>query len=298
MDHMSHPDTVLITGSAGQLGRALRRQAPEAVDLVATDKTELDITNAEAAADTFDAVRPDWVMNAAAYTDVDQAEEERDKAFQVNAEGVAHLARAAEQVGSRMVHMSTDFVFDGNRSRPYHPDDDPSPVNVYGESKRAGERHVENILGDRAVILRTAWLYGVTHGDNFVRTMLRLMQERSDLQVVSDQVGTPTEVNGLARAIWNIVAGGLSGYHHWTPAGVASWYDVAIAIRKEAQDAGLLQEAADIQPVPTEAYPTPAARPSYSVLNKQPTWKALGQTPGHWREALRNTLHTEAQPAT
>jgi dTDP-4-dehydrorhamnose reductase len=233
-------------------------------------------------------------VNAAGYTAVDRAEAEPDAAHAVNEEGARHLAEAAAEVGARMLHFSTDYVFDGRQGQPYAPGDRPNPLNVYGASKLAGERAVLGTLGERAVVLRTAWVYAAT-GRNFVRTMLRLLNEPEQVTVVSDQIGTPTSATSVALATWAIaVRPGVHGIAHWTDGGVASWYDFAVAIQGEALQVGLLQRATRILPIPSDAYPTPACRPRYSVLDCSATRLALQQAPEHWRVVLGRILREPA----
>ncbi|AOU98660.1 dTDP-4-dehydrorhamnose reductase [Acidihalobacter yilgarnensis] len=284
---------VLIAGADGQLGRALRASVPPDIEVTALTRAELDITDATAVRETARETAPDWIINAAAYTAVDRAEAEPDLAFAINADGPRHLATAAQAQGVRLVQVSTDFVFDGQCSRPYRPDDATAPLGVYGASKLAGEVAVRERLGADALIVRTAWVYAPL-GNNFVRTMLRLMRERDQLGVVDDQVGTPTCASGLAVAIWSMIGVGLGGTHHWTDAGVASWYDFALAIRDEAFALGLLDRTIPIRPITTAEYPTPAQRPPYSVLDKHETWTALGGAAPHWREALHEVLRETA----
>jgi dTDP-4-dehydrorhamnose reductase len=200
------------------------------------------------------------------------------------------VAQAAQEVGARVIHVSTDFVFDGSKGRPYTPDDEPKPLNVYGRTKLAGEQLVRERTAGAALIVRTAWVYAA-QGHNFVRTMLRLMREREPVGVVCDQVGTPTWARGLARALWIAVERfDIRGLVHWTDAGVASWYDFAVAIQEEALTLGLLPGAVPISPLRTEEFPRPARRPSYSVLDKTSGWAALGGPPPHWRVNLRCML--------
>ncbi len=281
---------VLITGAGGQVGWELQQTAPADVDIIPLQRADLDITDWSATASVMQKYQPDLVINAAAYTAVDKAEEEADKAYKINADGAANIARAAGDCSARLVHLSTDFVFDGCGSAPYQPKDEPKPTGVYGASKLQGERAVMAESSGRAVILRTAWIYSV-HGSNFVKTMLRLMAEGDELNVVVDQLGTPTWAKELATAVW-LVAGktGMQGIYHWTDDGEASWYDFAMAIQEEAYGLGLLQRMIPIKPIKTEEYPTPAKRPAYSVLDKTSTIEALGYKPPHWRESLINML--------
>ena len=230
------------------------------------------------------------IINAAAFTAVDKAEQEVENAYAVNASGALHIAEAARKYSCQLVHISTDFVFDGRKSSPYLPKDKPNPLGVYGKSKLEGEQRVRGVLGKEALILRTAWLYSA-HGNNFVKTMLRLMQERDYVSVVTDQVGTPCWARGLAETIWNLVQRKAKGILHWTDAGVASWYDFAVAIQEEALTVGILEKMIPIRPINTQDYLTPAPRPGYSVLDKTATWKVMqNNEPLHWRANLRYML--------
>lgn len=282
--------TVLITGGNGQLGWELQRTAPAGVSLAAFSSAALDIRELGQVETTIARVAPQVIINAAAYTAVDRAEQERELAYAVNDLGVGNLATVAARQGIRLVQVSTDFVFDGLKSRPYRPDDLPHPLGVYGASKLAGERRLaESMPATAWLLLRTAWVYSC-HGHNFVKTMLRLLSERPQVGVIADQIGTPTWAHGLALAIWRSIDLGLSGIHHWTDAGAASWYDLAVAIQEEALALGLLTATIPIKPLTTEEYPLPAARPAYSVLDKSSLWQALAQPPNHWRVALRQML--------
>ena len=280
----------LLTGANGQLGLELQATVPEGWRLAACGSSDLDVTSVDGAREVLRRERPALVINAAAYTAVDAAEEEAQEAEAVNARGAAHVAEAAREIGARIIHVSTDFVFDGRQSHPYGPGDPTNPLCVYGRTKLEGERGVARISEGSALIVRTAWVYS-SHGKNFVLTMLRLMREKQAVSVVSDQVGTPTWARGLAEALWAAAERpAMSGIHHWTDAGVASWYDFAVAIQEEALEAGLLDRVVPVRPLRTADYPTKAIRPSYSVLDKSATWAALGRTAPHWRVNLRHML--------
>jgi dTDP-4-dehydrorhamnose reductase len=276
---------VLITGANGQLGRALQATVRLGVSIIAAGSAELDIGDAAAVDALLSAERPDAIFNAAAYTAVDKAESEEALAMRINAEGVANLARGAAAVGARLVHVSTDFVFDGRSGIPYAPEAPTAPLGVYGRTKRQGEI----AAGPDALIVRTAWVYG-SQGGNFVRTMLRLMAERDEVRVVADQIGTPTFAASLADALWRLHAAGAKGLFHYTDSGAASWYDFAVAIQEEALAIGLLARAVPVIPIATSDYPTPAARPHYSVLDKSATFALLGGAAPHWRVNLRKML--------
>jgi dTDP-4-dehydrorhamnose reductase len=280
---------VLIVGAGGQLGRELQRAAPPTVHCHAPPRARLDITCQDELRRAVRTHRPDWIINTAGYNAVDAAEREVEAAFAVNQDGAANVALAAEDVGARLLHISTDYVFGGETGRPWRPRDAPAPTSTYGRSKLAGENAVRGALGDRALIVRTAWLYSV-YGHNFVKTMLRLMAERDTVSVVADQVGTPTWARGLAEALWTMIDRQLSGLHHWTNAGVASWYDFAAAIAEEGTACGLLPRAPVVLPIRASDYPAPAPRPVYSVLDKTETWQALGYPPPHWRASLSAML--------
>lgn len=274
----------LIVGANGQLGRALQSCAPAGVELVTHDVDTLDITDAGAIEACLAETQPDVLLNAAAYTAVDKAESDEAAAHAVNATAVGLLADGARRIGARFVHVSTDFVFDGRSGSPYRPDAPTNPLGAYGRTKLAGEQEA----GD-ALIVRTAWVYA-PQGGNFVRTMLRLMAERPEVRVVADQIGTPTYAPGLATALWALAEKGVTGIHHHTDSGAASWYDFAIAIQEEALAIGLLDMAVPVVPIATADFPTPARRPHYSVLDKGSTIAALGEPAPHWRVNLRNML--------
>jgi dTDP-4-dehydrorhamnose reductase len=276
---------VLIVGGKGQLGRGLAATAPEGADIVSHDIDTLDIADAAALKACVEEVRPAILFNAAAYTAVDKAESEEDLALVVNGTAVGTLADAARGAGARFVHVSTDFVFDGTSGVPYAPDAVPNPVSAYGRTKLAGEQ----AAGPDALIVRTAWVYAPA-GGNFVRTMLRLMGERPEVRVVADQIGTPTYAPDLARALWMLAGKGVTGIHHYTDAGAASWYDFAVAIQEEALAIGLLEKAVPVIPIATADFPTPARRPHYSVLDKTSAYAALGGPAPHWRSNLRTML--------
>lgn len=281
---------VLITGAGGQVGRELQRTAPADAQVAAMDRSRLDITDVLALERTIGELQPDLIINAAAYTAVDLAEQQAELAFAVNARGAGNVAAAAARVKARMIHISTDYVFDGRASIPYGPDAVPAPLGVYGQSKLDGEREVLAATGKQALILRTSWLYA-TQGRNFLRTMLGLMETRDEIRVVADQVGTPTWAGSLAAAIWQISGkNGSSGIWHWTDAGVASWYDFSVAILEEARTLGIVRKAVRLIPIRSAEYPTPAPRPAYSVLDKGRTWTLLETQPEHWRVTLRRAL--------
>lgn len=275
----------LIVGAGGQLGHGLIATAPADAEIVSCDQAQLDITDADSVHAFVTKVAPDVIFNAAAYTAVDKAESDAERAQAVNGDAVGHLAAAARAVGARLVHVSTDFVFDGSARTPYAPDAAPAPLGVYGRTKLAGEQ----AAGPEALVVRTAWLYGPV-GANFVRTMLRLMQAHPQVRVVGDQVGCPTYAPALAAALWRLADRGVTGVHHFSDGGQASWYDFAVAIQEDAVSAGLLETAVPVVPITTADYPTPAQRPAYSVLDCTSTYAALGYPATPWRDNLRVML--------
>jgi dTDP-4-dehydrorhamnose reductase len=294
---------VIVTGCSGQLGWELQQTSSNKHDVIYLTSKDLDVTNTQDILALFLAQHPDLVINAAAYTAVDKAESEEVKAYAVNELGVKHLATACKEVGAKLIHISTDFVFDGAKNTPYLPSDQTNPVSIYGASKLAGEQHVHNLLANDAAIVRTAWVYS-QHGNNFVKTMLRLMKEKDQLGVVYDQVGTPTWAQGLAEMVWALAdkmhkeekskQHNQAAIYHWTDAGVASWYDFAVAIQDIAFEKGLLEKKIPIRPIPASAYPTPAKRPSYSVLDKASAEGYSGKTTEYWRVSLEKMLSSFA----
>ena len=287
---MNQNNKVLITGAGGQLGYELQRTAPKGVTVLAASRQQLDISNAESVNTYVEQHQPTAIINAAAYTAVDKAEEEKEQAAAINSAGVRNLAQVAADHKIKLLQVSTDFVFSGDAYSPISPDAACAPQGYYGQSKLDGELAIQEILGDEAYIVRTAWLYSA-HGNNFVKTMLRLMSDRAELGVIADQIGTPTWAHGLAESLWQALEVDATGLHHWTDAGVASWYDFAQGIMEEGESLGLLGKQITLKPLTTADYPTPASRPAYSVLDKTQTWAALGVAGEHWRVALRKMMN-------
>ena len=280
--------TLLITGANGQLGRELRTllDGDSRFDPTYTDVEELDITSPEAVDNMVNRLTPDYIINCAAYTAVDRAEDDEATALLINARAVEILATAAARVGARMIHVSTDYVFDGNGNRPYREDDAPHPVSAYGRTKLAGEQVLQRILPEQSVILRTAWLYS-PHGKNFVKTMLELGRTRDQLRVVYDQVGSPTLASDLARAIITVMTAAEwhPGIYHYTNEGAISWYDFTKAIHRLA---GIT--TCNVQPCLSSEFPAKAHRPAYSVLDKTKFKATFGVTVPYWEEALRQFI--------
>ncbi len=280
---------ILVLGAGGQVGRAVAKAAPAGHDVVAKSHTQLDIGDEATVAATLAQTRADWIVNAAAYTAVDRAESDFAQAQAINDTAVGVLARCAAHVGCRLLHLSTDFVFDGKSNRAYLPGDPTNPLSVYGTTKLGGERRALR-EGRDGIVLRTAWVYD-SSGRNFALTMLRLMRERPEVRVVCDQIGAPTWAAGIAEAIWGLIGAAASpGVFHWTDLGVASWYDFAVAIQEEALARGLLTQAVPIVPIATADYPTPAACPRFSVLNTESSRALVRAAARHWRQNLRKML--------
>ncbi len=281
---------VLVVGGGGQVARAVAACAPLGSEVIVKTRQELDIENESAVIAALTDSGASWLVNGAAYTAVDLAEKDAERAQAINGTAVGGLARASTRAHCRLIHISTDFVFDGLANRAYLPTDPTNPLSVYGASKLAGEREVLAHAAD-AIILRTAWVYAST-GKNFALTMLRLMRERDEVRVVADQIGTPTWASGIAQAIWGFIggAGAAPGIYHWTDLGVGSWYDFAVAIQDEALARGLLTRAVPVIPIPTSAYPTPARRPAFSVLDTEAARAVVPYPARHWRHNLRMML--------
>ncbi len=277
---------ILVTGAGGMLGRDLTALLEEAHDVVPLDHNWLDITDRVAVSKTLSSVRPEVVINCAAYSKVDSAEEEREAAFRVNGLGAQNLALACNEFGVTLCHISTDYVFDGTGSRPYTPFDRTSAVNVYGETKLAGERYIQWLM-ERFYIIRTSWLYG-RHGNSFVKTILNRSEKEEEIKVVSDQMGSPTWTATLSEGIVRIIESGVYGIHHVTDrtSGGISWYDFAAEIVRLSGNPGR------VIPVSSEEYPTPARRPSYSVLDTFYTEVSTGFHPPDWRESLERFIQT------
>jgi len=280
---------LLVTGASGQLGREVVREFQRpGYELLAPDRQAMDFLDPDRVAARASAARADWVINCAAYTQVDRAEDETEQAFIINRDSAGQLAEAVAGYGGRLLHVSTDFVFDGNTKTPYREEDIPHPLSVYGMSKLAGEQAVGRALPG-AIVLRTAWVYGV-HGHNFVKTMLRLAAEGKPLKVVDDQVGSPTWAADIARAIAALVQADASGLLHFTSEGSVSWHGFASAILAEAAQLGFPVKTETVAPIPTAEYPTPAARPSYSVLDTRKIRRYPEVAVPRWRDSLVNML--------
>jgi dTDP-4-dehydrorhamnose reductase len=279
---------ILVLGGGGQVARAVAGSVPASHAVIVKTHQELDIADEAAVTAALTGGHIDWIVNGAAYTAVDLAETQVEEARRINDTAVGVLARAAVGAGCRLLHLSTDFVFDGKANRAYLPTDPTNPLSAYGATKLGGEQQV--LTEGDGIIVRTAWVYAST-GRNFALTMLRLMRERDEVRVVCDQIGTPTWATGIAQAIWGLIdAGATPGIYHWTDLGVATWYDFAVAIQDEALARGLLTRAVPVIPIATAAYPTPAQRPAFSVLDTESARAVVPFPAQHWRHSLRMML--------
>lgn len=285
---------VLITGARGQVGYELMQAVPEWADVTGLGSTELDITDEAAVMTVCRTMRPDLIINAAAYTAVDKAESDRDKAFAVNAVGVDYLGKVAAELNIPMFHISTDYVFDGTKNRPYTERDECNPQSVYGASKLAGEEALIQRTA-RHIILRTSWVFGC-NGNNFVKTMLRLGKERDTLGVIYDQNGCPTSARSVAQFLWGLAERYQQqqqlpwGVYHFCNEKPCSWYEFACAIFDEALKQGLLVKVPTIFPIPTEEYPLPAKRPRYTIMNTSKLMRAFNFSSTFWQHELRDML--------
>ncbi|MCP1104979.1 dTDP-4-dehydrorhamnose reductase [Serratia nevei] len=280
---------VLLTGAAGQLGRCLTDRFPADWTLLATDSLQLDITDSAAIAATVEQFKPDAIVNAAAYTAVDKAESEPEKARAINVDGPAFLATAAANLDIPLVHVSTDYVFDGTATEPYCETAPCSPASVYGQTKFDGECAALKIHS-KTVVIRTAWVFS-EYGNNFVKTMLRVGAQRSELGVVSDQYGCPTYAGDIADVIISMLSNPHLPYgvYHYCGDSAVSWFGFAQAIFEEAQASSLYAHQVKVNPIATHEYPTPASRPAYSILSTEKIC-ALGLSPSPWRQQLKPVL--------
>ena len=281
--------SVLLLGAAGQLGRLVQAHKPDNIRMAGKTHQDFDITDSMTLKTVIAEVKPDIVINCAAYTAVDKAESEPETAYRVNAEAPGNLAALLDPA-SKLIHLSTDFVFSKHSANPYKPGDKPDPVSVYGKSKLAGEEIILRQREQNSIILRVSWLYSAT-GRNFVTSMLRLMRGDKDLNVIGDKFGTPTSAHRLADIIWKLALSETgNGIYHWSDRGVISWYDFAVEIMEQALQSGILDQAVKITSIPSAAYPTPAERPMYSALDSSGTESVLGIKTSSWQEELGKVL--------
>ncbi|MEZ2251541.1 dTDP-4-dehydrorhamnose reductase [Microcoleus sp.] len=288
---------ILLTGGSGQLAQELQPILLSSGEVIAVDRARLDLSQPETIRQAIAEIQPHLVVNAGAYTAVDKAETEPELAQAVNGIAPGIIAEECEKLGATLIHISTDYVFDGSQGYPYRETDSTNPLGSYGKSKLAGEEAIRQ-AGNRHIIIRTAWVYGNGGKGNFVKTMLRLGKDREEIRVVADQIGSPTWTGDLAAAISQIIPEikpEIFGTYQYTNSGVCSWYDFAIAIFEEAEKLGFPLKIQRVIPITTAEYPTPAKRPAFSVLSPVKISGILGTHPPYWRESLRQMLAREVK---
>ncbi|NEO56391.1 MAG: dTDP-4-dehydrorhamnose reductase [Okeania sp. SIO3B5] len=283
---------ILLTGINGQLGHQLQPLLTNIGEVTAVGRENLDLADSNAISQIISQVKPEIIVNAAAYTAVDKSENEPELANAVNSIAPGIMATEAKKLGATLIHISTDYVFDGSQSTPYTETNPTKPLGIYGKSKLEGEKAIRETEANH-IIIRTAWVYGVYGKGNFVKTMLRVGKDREELRVVYDQVGCPTWTGDLAEAIAQIIPqlnSEIYGTYHYTNSGAISWYDFAMTIFEEAKQLGFPLEVKRVVPITTAEYPTPAKRPAFSVLNSGKISKVLGKHSPYWRDGLRQML--------
>ncbi|WP_413683882.1 dTDP-4-dehydrorhamnose reductase [Prochlorococcus sp. MIT 1011] len=290
---------ILLTGSSGQLGKAIISRKPNNVDLIEINREKLDLENEQQCEEIILRYRPDLLINCAAYTDVDKAEKEPKLAKSINSVAPKILSESLLKIGGKLIQISTDYVFNGQTNIAYDENSLRNPVNIYGSTKVGAEEAIQKIFNDSgdATIIRTSWLIG-SYGNNFVDTMLELNEIKDEIRVVSDQIGSPTSIFSLSNVCWKIVdkflinnsGAKLPSILHWSDAGIASWYDLAISIADIALELGLIKKKARILPIYTNEYPRAAKRPPYSLLDSSKARKLLNISSTHWRHMLVEIL--------
>ena len=288
---------VLITGSQGQLGKELQKKIPNDIEVIPTDRKTFNLLNLKDCREFIFDNKPDWIINTAAYTAVDLAEDEEEKALLINGEAPTMIAKALKKTGGKLLQISSDFVFDGKSSIPYKVDDDPNPINIYGKSKLLAENGIKNILQDnnQYIILRTSWVMG-SEGNNFTKTMLRLLKIKEKVSVVYDQIGCMTSSKYLSNICWLIIQKDITKninnqkIFHWTDAGVSSWFDIATEIGDLSFKLYILKNPAKVLPILSENFPTKAKRPNFSLLDCSLTKELLNIENNYWRFTLSEIL--------
>ena len=291
---------VLVTGCNGQLGSAIQlnwdaSHIAASFDLLPVDVEQLDLTDSEDLVAFLEQLRPSIIINAAAFTQVDDAEANQAATYEVNATAVHSLARWCQGTNCKLIQISTDFVFDGLAKTPYGAAAKTNPLSVYGASKLVGENHVLELLPRSGYVVRTSWLYS-EYGNNFVKTMLRLMREESELKVVDDQIGSPTSVHTLTLYLFELIRSGAApGLYHWCDGGEISWFNFAQEIYRQGKVFGLIDREVTIQPIASSEYPTQAIRPSYSVMDRSASLELMGGAVEDWKSALQQVLRNLAR---
>ena len=291
---------ILLTGCSGQLGKSIFRSRPNNINLISLNRSNLDLEDKKKCYEMILKEKPDWIINCAAYTDVEKAESEREKAFKINHIAPKAFSKALSSYGGKLMQISTDYVFQGDKNKPYLVSDKVAPINVYGNSKAHGENAIKNILKDpnQYIILRTSWLVS-PFGKNFVLTILKLLSNRKEINVVNDQIGAMTSSITLAEICWRLIDKNIyfsknnlifPSINHWSEEGVISWYDIAVAIKEISLEIGLLKDCAEVFPVTTNEYKFNALRPRYSVLECRDTEKLIKCKRSNWKSSLLKIL--------
>ena len=287
---------VLITGANGQLGKELIESKPKGIELIALSKSELDLKNKQSCEEVIVKLKPVWIINCGAYTNVEKAESNYELAYEINSLGPKYLSESLLRNGGNLLHLSTDYVFNGKNNLPYEPNSEKSPLNIYGITKSKGEDFIKEILfnSKSGIILRTSWLIG-KEGENFALKIIKLMREKRELNVISDQIGSPTSTKTLSKVCWKILKLKTEGLDlppilHYTDSGIASWYDLAIEISKIGKRINLFNSQAIIKPIASSRYKTIARRPNYSVLDCFSSKLVLSLKDIHWRDSLEELI--------
>ncbi|WP_414828624.1 dTDP-4-dehydrorhamnose reductase [Alteromonas sp. H39] len=280
---------IVVIGKSGQLAWELKRLNPDGC--VCLGRDDINVFDPADIKWKLDSLSPVAIINASAYTAVDNAEKEEAAAEALNVVAVKFIAEYCQNNKINLIHCSTDYVFDGKKGTPYKVDDSIDPQGVYGKTKAEGEKAIRSILPNTSTVIRTSWVYSA-HGNNFVKTMLRLMASKPLLRVIDDQIGSPTWAKGLAQACLEAARENITGVFHWSDEGVCSWYDFALAIQELGIESGFLNNQIPVEPIPTKDYPTPAKRPHYSVLDKTLTRKVFKSAELlHWRQQLLEMMN-------
>ncbi|WP_026377268.1 dTDP-4-dehydrorhamnose reductase [Aestuariibacter salexigens] len=281
---------VVVIGKSGQLAWELNDTRPDNVNLTCLGRDNINLFDEHSVNETLTALNPDVVINSAAYTAVDKAEEEPDAAYALNAEAVKHLASACKALDCYFIQVSTDFVFNGKADKPYTPDSPVAPEGIYAKSKQKGEQYVLDLYSEKSAIVRTSWLYSA-HGNNFVKTMITLMNKLDSLSIVADQTGSPTWAKGLARFIWKLTEEqSQTGIFHWSDKGATTWYEFAREIYRQGRDKGLIAKVVTIKPTTAAEYSAPAPRPAYSVMDCAKSYLIIDGTT--WQRNLTKIFAT------
>ena len=279
---------IMITGADGQLAKALKIFIPKEVNTYYLTKKELDLSNTESCFRFVKKIKPNWIINCGAYTNVDKAESEKDLTYKINAIAPKALVNALKEFPGRLIQISTDYVFSGDQSFPYEVSDQKNPLNTYGKSKSQGEDNALTLEG--SIVVRTSWLYGPI-GNNFLLNMIKLHSSKNSIGVISDQISCPTSTHSLAKACWQIILNNVNErIIHWSDCGVASWFDFSLAIGELSYKKGLIEKPADIFPIGSADFKSIAKRPKYSLLNCLNSYKSLNYRPKYWRSELSKIL--------